>query len=74
MNEVVYEKCAKCHFFIEETNASDVADGCAPYIHLDRGDAADEAITGSHDAEPSGERATLAHWQERGPEEMRKRF
>ncbi|MFF3017090.1 hypothetical protein [Streptomyces sp. NPDC057939] len=72
--EVLYERCAKCHLFIEENGSAADDDLAAPYVHLDRGDEADEAVTGSHDASPSGERATLAYWRQHGPEAMRERF
>lgn len=75
------EKCKHCHLFIEE-NAS--LTGMTPeaarefrvaeFLHLYRGDDADEKIEGTHDAEPSGMIATLSVWREFGPLEMRMRF
>ena len=66
------EKCAHCHLFIEENE--DRAPDIARYVHLDRGDEADEAITQTHEATPSGEAHSLAYWKEHGPDAMRARF
>jgi hypothetical protein len=71
-SEVLYEKCAGCHLFIESN--PDAGEGFAAFAHLDRGDAADELIVGTHDATPSGERFTLEYWRTHGPDAMRARF
>ncbi len=68
----LYEKCRDCHLFVEPNEAS--GEGIAPYVHLHRGDEADEALDGSHEPEPSGMIATLTAWQTYGPPEMRERF
>jgi hypothetical protein len=68
------EKCAHCHLFVESNDAVSVEQGFAEYIHLSRGDEADEAIEGTHEAKPSGLIATLDTWKQFGPLEMRKRF
>ena len=67
------QKCAHCHLFIEPNDVED-ADGIAPYVHLTRGDEADDLIESTHDAEPSGEIHPLEWWKEYGPAEMRARF
>jgi len=73
LEHLIYEKCAECHLFIEQ-NPVKAGPGIAPYIHLDRGDDADELITSTHDATSSGMRATLATWKVFGPPAMRERF
>jgi len=77
--DYLYEKCALCHLFIEP---NDSIEGRNPeyeatlalYLHNHRGDEADEALDESHEATPSGMKATLATWQAYGPPEMRARF
>jgi hypothetical protein len=69
--EYVYEKCQHCHLFVDK---NDGQPGTAEFVHLSRGDAADERIEASHDAEPSGLKANLATWMVYGPPEMRERF
>lgn len=77
---VLHEKCQHCHLFIEENlqpgdePGHPSIDGLAAYIHHERGDEADELITSNHDAEPSGEIATLEVWRRYGPLDMRLRF
>lgn len=71
MTDYLYEKCARCHLFIEENYAGE---GCAPYVHLHRGDEADEALDSTHDAVPSGQRATIDEWKRVGPPAMLARF
>jgi hypothetical protein len=78
--DTLYEKCADCHLFVEPNDVeahwelgareSDIA----PYIHLHRGDEADEAIDESHEATPSGMKANLATWKAYGPLAMKRRF
>ena len=68
-----YEKCAHCHLFIEENEAhGDPV--IAEYVHLHRGDTADEALDASHEARPSGQIKTLDDWERTGPPEMIARF
>lgn len=77
LNERLYEKCALCHLFVEPNSAfkdSTPEFPIAEYIHLHRGDEADEALDESHEPAPSGMRATLSVWQEFGPPEMKERF
>lgn len=69
----MFVKCAECHLFVEK-NYTDGDTELAEYIHLDRGDEADEAITETHDAQPSEPARTLEYWQEFGPLEMKQRF
>ena len=71
---VGYEKCKHCHLFIEDNYVADEDEGLAPFVHLHRGDEADEALDATHEAEPSGEIHTLDYWREHGPEAMRARF
>lgn len=79
--ETLYEKCKHCHLFIEDNspgnnpadmaaNGGDIAD----WVHLNRGDEADEAIEETHNAEPSGLIATLNVWKKFGPPAMIARF
>ncbi len=68
----VYEKCAHCHLFIERNE--DPGPGWADYFHMHRGDEDDEALDAAHEAEPSGQKHTLAWWKANGPLEMRARF
>ena len=70
----VFEKCQHCHLFVDENYAYDGKPDTAEFVHLSRGDAADERIEGTHDAEPSGLKANLATWMVYGPPEMRERF
>jgi hypothetical protein len=70
----LYEKCAHCHLFIEANYNPDDTPGLAEYVHLHRGDDADEQIDETHEAKPSGQVATLAAWKQYGPPEMRARF
>jgi hypothetical protein len=69
--DVLYEKCRLCHLFIapNEPENPEVAD----YVHLTRGDAADELLE-THPATPSGFKATLDTWKVFGPTAMRERF
>lgn len=72
-----YEKCAHCHLFVMPNPS--IADptnleGLAPHLHLHRDDEADEALDESHEAEPSGQKATLSTWEQFGPLAMRQRF
>ena len=68
-----YEKCADCHLFIEENDTGGDA-SLAEYVHLHRGDEADDALDASHEARPSGQIKTLDTWKRTGPPEMIARF
>jgi hypothetical protein len=68
----LYEKCQHCHLFVFENTSE--GPGVAEYVHSSRGDAADDRIESTHDAEPSGLVANLATWMVFGPAEMRERF
>lgn len=70
----LYEKCAHCHLFIEANDDAVDDPTLAAYLHLSRGDEADEAIESTHDAAPSGDRRTIADWKQSGPAAMRARF
>lgn len=77
--EPLYEKCAECHLFVEPNSSHDSADPeyaatLAEYVHLHRGDKADDELDASHEARPSGEIANLTQWRMYGPEAMRARF
>lgn len=69
---VLYERCKHCHLFVERNEVD--GQGIAAFVHLHRGDEADEALDDSHEAEPSGELATLSVWRRYGPALMRARF
>lgn len=72
--EHLYEKCRDCHLFVEPNDAKQSPDdGLAEYIHLHRGDDADEELA-SHEAMPSGRKANLLAWKTYGPLAMRERF
>jgi hypothetical protein len=72
MHQHLYQKCLRCHLFIEANDADEP--GLAEFVHLHRGDEADEQIDASHEPEPSGMLATLETWKVYGPEAMRERF
>jgi hypothetical protein len=76
IGELFYEKCADCHLFVEPNDVEPVkgVDDIALYIHLHRGDEADEAIDETHEAKPSGMKANLATWKAYGPQKMKERF
>lgn len=69
----LHEKCVHCHLFVEANDDDDVENGAAEYVHLSRGDAADERFE-DHEAGPSGLIATLDTWRIFGPSAMRERF
>ncbi len=70
-----YAKCAQCHLLVELNRSyEDAPEVLAKYVHLDRGDDADEELAGSHNAEPSDQVATLPTWKKIGPPAMRERF
>jgi hypothetical protein len=70
-HEVLYEKCDGCHLFIEP---NDEGPEFAQYVHLHRGNDADETLDQSHQAAPSGRKANLLTWKTYGPLAMRERF
>ena len=75
--EWLYEKCLHCHLFVEPNSSfkdSTPQFPIAEHEHLHRGDEADTLLDESHEAKPSGMRATLATWKEYGPLAMRQRF
>jgi hypothetical protein len=62
-----------CPLFVEvNDDHEDDPDNIAPWIHLSRGDDADEAWE-DHEAVP-GESHTLDWWKSSGPERVRERF
>lgn len=62
-----------CPFFIEvNDDHEDDPDNIAPWIHLTRGDDADDALE-DHEAIP-GRVAALSWWEANGPERVRARF
>lgn len=71
---LLYEKCLHCHFFIDNNDAWTNEMNVSKYVHLSRGDEADEAWTEGHDATPSGMVASLSVWKDFGPDLMRARF
>lgn len=72
--DTLYTLCevTDCPFFVEENPSYGDYPGLAEYVHLTRGDEADDARD-DHDAVP-GMTASLAHWQASGPERVRERF
>jgi hypothetical protein len=72
--ELLYEKCADCHLFIDENAAYEPGSPWAQYVHLfgecDLCVATDE----SHEARPGGGHGTLDWWKANGPLLMRLRF
>lgn len=83
MTDPLYTLCAGttedgtlCPFFIEENYDAYDDDGerteWAEYVHLHRGDSADEALD-DHDAIP-GEVHTLDWWKANGPSRVTERF
>lgn len=73
LNDHFYEKCRDCYLFVEPNDSSPGA-GIAEFVHLTRGNDADNAVEGTHDAVPSGMKANLPTWQVFGPVAMRERF
>lgn len=75
-DEPLYEKCADCHLFVEPNDVEPIEgmSDIAPYIHLHRGDEADEALDETHEAKPSGMKANIATWKAYGPQAMKERF
>lgn len=77
---VIYEKCDRCHLFIDVNHArigqsGQPIPGIAEYVHLTSGvDDRDDDLDGSHEAVPSGRLATLLTWKTYGPLAMRERF
>ena len=69
----LYEKCLHCHLFIEPNEAYPAHGRVAPFIHLSRGNEADERFE-DHEPEQSGLVATLDTWRIFGPSAMRERF
>ena len=71
---VLAEKCGveDCPLFVERNEPK--GPGVADFVHLHRGDEADEALEEKHEAQPSGMLATLDVWRRYGPPEMRVRF
>ena len=62
-----------CPFFIEVNSSyEDDPDNIAPWVHLTRGDEADDALE-DHDATP-GRVAALSWWKANGPERVKARF
>lgn len=73
MSTLLYTQCRHCHLFVEANSAREDDPYLAPYVHLHRGDEADEALDATHEAQP-GESATLNHWMLHGPPAMLARF
>jgi hypothetical protein len=72
MTWALYEKCHDCHLFVVPNEVG--GEGIAEYVHLTRGDAADDLLDSTHDPRPSGMLATLPAWRVYGPPAMRARF
>lgn len=72
-SQVLYEKCLHCHLFVEPNDAWVPDQKIMPYIHLSRGNDADERFE-DHEPAPSGMLANLTAWQVFGPSAMRERF
>lgn len=73
-DDSIYEKCADCHLLVDPNNAHIPGTYIALYVHLHRGDDADDALDASHEPRPSGMKANLATWKAYGPQAMRERF
>src|SRR4051794_190099 len=69
-----YQRCAHCHLFVERNPFRGDSPGLAEWVHLTRGDAADDEVESSHEAAPSGEVHDLDWWREHGPAMVRLRF
>jgi hypothetical protein len=77
LSQYLYEKCKHCHLFVEPNSSfvdSTAQYPIAEYVHLHRGDEADEALDSTHEARPSGLKANLLTWMEFGPAAMQRRF
>ena len=72
--DTLYEKCRDCHLFVDENYAHEPGSEIAPFVHLARGNAADEKLDADHEPVPSGMKANLATWRVFGPVAMRERF
>jgi len=70
---MLYTLCGQpgCPLFVEPNEVDQP--GLAKYVHLHRGDEADESIDDSHEAVP-GETRDLNWWRQNGPENVRARF
>lgn len=67
------EEGVPCPFFVEVNSNHELdGDNIAPWIHLTRGDEADESLD-DHEAVP-GEVHPLSYWREHGPERVKERF
>jgi hypothetical protein len=65
----------RCWLFVEDNPSwEDDPAVLAPYIHLHRGDDADEALDENHEAMPSMDIHPLDWWRENGPDKMKERF
>lgn len=63
-----------CPFFVEVNyDHEDDSDNIAPWLHLTRGDDADDALE-DHDAVPSERSHALDWWREYGPDRVKERF
>ncbi len=67
-----YTKCGGCHLFVEPNHGADPDE--AQWVHLSRGDAADEEIESTHDAKPGAGSHPLDWWRVNGPAALRARF
>lgn len=70
---MIYEKCRDCHLFVEPNPSYEGLPDIAQFIHLHRGNPADEKYD-EHEPIPSGMKANLATWRVFGPRKMRERF
>ncbi len=68
----VFTKCNNCHLFVELNHGAGPDE--AQWIHLSRGDDADEKIECTHDAGPGADSHPLNWWRANGPAAMRARF
>ncbi len=73
MTDYPSTKCGVCHLFVERQSDDDIEAGFAEYIHLHRGDDADESLDDTHEA-TEGETQMLSWWMVNGPQEMLDRF
>lgn len=68
-----YDKCAYCHFLIDDNPAFEDGPGIARWMHLTRGTPEDEALD-DHEPVPMGTPHTITWWKTNGPDDMKARF
>lgn len=64
----------RCWLFVEENPSLGDSPDLAEYIHLARGDEADDALEDTHQAQSSNDVHSLDWWRQYGPDKMKERF